>query len=133
MKSAFLIAGVSLIVLAHAGAAAAATAFVAPSEKAPGSEAVRYIADAGETNRVTVTYPDSDDDVEITDGGATITAGSGCTSLAPNKVACGFVSTFDVELGDGNDVLVLDVESAESVLRGGGRERQDSRRWGFVR
>lgn len=96
-----------LIVLAHAGAAAAATAFVAPSDKSPEGKAIRYIADAGETNRVTVDDPG--DDVEITDGGATITAGPGCTSLAPNKVACDYLETFDIELGDGNDVLSLDV------------------------
>ena len=119
MKGPFLIAGVSLVVLAHAGTAAAATAFVAPSDTAPEGKAVRYIADAGETNRVTVTGSDSETNVEITDGGATISAGPGCTSLAPNKVACDFLITFDVELGDGNDRLSLNVESAESVLRGG--------------
>ena len=119
MKSPSLIAGVSLIVVAHAGAAAAATAFVAPSDKAPTGEAVRYIADAGETNTVTVVGSESGDDLEITDGGATISAGPGCTSLAPNKVACDYVEAFDVELGDGNDRLDLSVWSTGSVLRGG--------------
>lgn len=105
--------------MAHAGTAGAATAFVAPSDKAPWGDAVWYIADAGETNRVTVAQPNDDENVEITDGGATITAGPGCTSLAPNKVVCDWVETFDVELGDGNDVLHLDMLSNESVLRGG--------------
>ena len=107
-----------LSVLAYAGPAVGATVSVGPSDHFAGLDAILFVAEAGETNSVTITYGPSVE-LEITDGSATITAGPGCTSLSPETVSCTDPAMFDVKLGDGNDFLSLEVESIGSVLRGG--------------
>jgi Ca2+-binding RTX toxin-like protein len=99
----------------------AATAVVGPSDAFPGLNAVRYIADAGEANSVTIRMVFSPSfALEIVDEGATITAGSGCSSLAANTARCAYDYLVEVELGDGNDVLSLpDVESEQAAFDGG--------------
>lgn len=101
--------------------AAASTVFVGPSDAFPGDIAVRYVADAGEANRVTVTDV-SIDLVDIRDPGATITVGSGCTSLSPHRARCSYPDgTLEVDLGDGDDFLSLSrtFEAFLTRLRGG--------------
>lgn len=104
-----------------ATAVAAATASVGPSAAFPGHDAVRYIADAGETNSVTMTFVFQPSfALQIVDPGATISVGSGCTSLAPNRVRCSYDFFLEVQLDDGNDSVSLrDVETEQAVFRGG--------------
>jgi Ca2+-binding RTX toxin-like protein len=100
-----------------------ATAFVGAGDRFAPGEVLWYIADQGEVNRVTIeTNPDNEEEVEITDTGATISPGAGCTSLAPTRVRC-LVSderrgepTVEVKLGDGDDFLESD--GLNGVFRG---------------
>jgi Ca2+-binding RTX toxin-like protein len=68
---------------------------------------IAYAAAPGETNAATLVGTESG--FQITDSGAVITAGAGCTSSTPHTATC---SRFDVflviELDDGNDSLTLD-------------------------
>jgi Ca2+-binding RTX toxin-like protein len=97
--------------LTLAPGAFAATAFVGAGDRFAPGEVLWYIADQGELNRVTIETTEIDEEVEITDTGATISPGAGCTSLAPTRVRC-VVSlerrgapTIEVKLGDGDDFL----------------------------
>ena len=89
----------------------AATAVVGAGDRFAPGEVLWYIADQGEVNRVTIETTDIDEEVEITDTGATISPGAGCTSLAPTRVRClvslerRIVPTVEVKLGDGDDFL----------------------------
>jgi Ca2+-binding RTX toxin-like protein len=103
----------------------AATAFVGAGDRFAPGEVLWYIADHGEVNRVMIETIDFDEgEVEITDTGATISPGAGCTSLASTRVRC-LVSlgrrgepTVEVKLGDGDDFL--EAGSLNGVFRGGG-------------
>jgi Ca2+-binding RTX toxin-like protein len=48
-------------------------------------------------------------DIEITDSGTTITAGSGCMAITPSKVQCNASSgdLINAKLGDRNDILSI--------------------------
>jgi Ca2+-binding RTX toxin-like protein len=126
VKRALLLAGLALGLLAQAEAAAAATAFVAPSDKFPDAAAVHYVADPGETNHVTIDIADTGDDLVIEDTGATIIPGAGCSSIDANTVQCADPdAVVEAALGDGDDFLANDAEG-RSVLRGGdGDDRID--------
>ena len=76
-----------------------------------GSNALRYVAGAGENNDVTVTeiensWPSA---FVVSDPGATIAVGSGCVSVNAHTAACiarsGSMYNARVELGDGDDVM----------------------------
>jgi Ca2+-binding RTX toxin-like protein len=100
----------SAISLSYAGSAMAATALVGPSTAFPAETAFIYIADAGETNNVTITVALTPPfDLEIVDPGATITVGSGCTSVDPHSARCSSYElnedALEVDLGDGGDFL----------------------------
>jgi Ca2+-binding RTX toxin-like protein len=96
--------------------AGAATAFVQAGT-------LRYVADPGEANDVFVDVgPAPDFATQFTDTGVTMTAGSGCASVSPNRVRCS--SPYDmisVSLGDGNDILKFSgaVDSGGGLLSGG--------------
>jgi Ca2+-binding RTX toxin-like protein len=126
MKRALLLAGLSLVLLARIETAAAATAFVGPSDKFTDSAAVHYVADPGEANDVTMDDFSDPSEVEIRDTGATIIAGSGCVSVDANTVQCEDPDgVIEAELGDGDDLLSSTVEGW-AVLRGGdGDDRID--------
>jgi Ca2+-binding RTX toxin-like protein len=103
--------------------AEAATALVERGDRFRTNVAVRYLADAGESNRVTVTAaPDGSFALVITDPGATIEVGPGCTSLAANRARCSFLEgTLEVELADGDDSLsLLDADAFQASFSGGG-------------
>jgi Ca2+-binding RTX toxin-like protein len=120
VQRAFFLASVSLVLAVQTGTAAAATAFVgpAPSSKFAGNDAVQYVADAGETNHVTIDQGADFDEVEIRDTGATITPGAGCVSIAANAVRCSDPDRLiEAALGDGDDFLTVRVADW-SVLRG---------------
>jgi RTX calcium-binding nonapeptide repeat (4 copies) len=122
MKRRSLIAAIVFVFVGQASTAFASTAFVGPSERFPDHGAVHYVADPGETNKAKI------DLGHITDAGATITAGPGCTSLAPNEVSCQVADDFfsiEVALGDGDDFLSVNDEN-QAVLKGGlGDDRID--------
>jgi Ca2+-binding RTX toxin-like protein len=124
LKRAFLLAGIAFVLLTQAETAAAATAFVAPSDRFADAAAVHYMAGPGEANRVTIDFDPSG--IAIQDTGATITPGSGCVSIAPNRVRCADPDgVIEAALGDGDDFLSSNVED-RSVLRGGdGDDRID--------
>lgn len=103
----------------------AATAVVEPSAAFFGFDTLKYVADPGETNRVTIS-PISTLEIEITDAGATIAAGAGCTPVDPNTVRCEFENYIsgdgfiDAMFGDGDDTLTVSrgVVVNEAVYRG---------------
>jgi serralysin len=131
-KRAVLLAGLAFVLLTQTATAVAATAFVAPSDKFAGADAVHYVADPGETNDVTViVFGDPSSGASIRDSGATITPGSGCTSIDANTVQCvdpdGDV-VIEAELGDGDDFLMVSRVNfgGRAALRGGdGDDRID--------
>ncbi len=96
------------VALSYTAPAAASTVFLAPSDAFPQQDAVKYVADSGEANRVTIASVDEPSAaLEITDAGATIRAGSGCTSLAPNRARCSYPApaVLEADLADGDDSL----------------------------
>jgi Ca2+-binding RTX toxin-like protein len=125
LKAAFLLAGLSSILLAQTETAVAATAFVAPSNKFANADAVHFVADPGETNHVTIDFGDPSE-IEIRDTGATITPGSGCTSISPNTVQCADPdNVIEAVLGDGDDFLSVNVEDRAVYDGGDGDDRID--------
>jgi Ca2+-binding RTX toxin-like protein len=108
--------------------AVAATALVEPSDLF-GFNTLKYIADPGEANSVTIS-PVSTLEVQLRDTGATITPGAGCTSIDPNAVRCAFENFesgdgfIDAVLGDGDDALTLSrgVRVNQAIYRGGDGE-----------
>jgi Ca2+-binding RTX toxin-like protein len=122
MKRRSLTSAIVLVFAGQASAALASTAFVGPSDKFPDHGAVHYVADPGETNKARIALG------HITDAGATITAGPGCTSLTPNEVSCQVADDFfsiEVALGNGDDFLSVTDEN-QAVLKGGlGDDRID--------
>ena len=120
----YLVAALSVVVSCIlTGTALAATASVEPSNKFPDFDAVTYVAGAGETNDVTMTLVfEPSFGLEIVDPGATIAVGPGCTSVASDTARCSFVhSLIEIDLGDGNDQLALNVRFGEvaAVVQGG--------------
>lgn len=110
------------ISLCTAGPASAATAFVGPSPTFPGTDVTQFVADPGETNDVTVEEVFGPLSLEITDPGATISAGTGCTSVDPHTVRCSYGLDLGAEfdLGDGNDSLLVDANDiSDGVYRAG--------------
>lgn len=101
-----------LVWLAQSGQAAAATAFLDVDP-----ERVAYVADAGETNDLTISSGPSG--WVITDQGATITPGSGCASVTAHQVTCSGSALWSVDLGDGNDVLQFNASSMGGPFHGG--------------
>jgi Ca2+-binding RTX toxin-like protein len=90
----------------------AATALVGPSTAFPAETAFIYVADAGETNSVTIRLTSSPTfDLEIVDPGATISVGSGCTSVDPHTARCSsyelYQDALEIDLGDGDDRLLV--------------------------
>jgi Ca2+-binding RTX toxin-like protein len=80
---------------------AGANAAWAGSDQIEGDDVV-FAADAGETNRLTVTGQPGGG-VVFEDSGASITPGRGCTSLAANRVSCARGVFVTVVLEDGDD------------------------------
>jgi Ca2+-binding RTX toxin-like protein len=106
------VAGVGLFPDA-AGAATAFVRWVPPDEYVPEGafiHSITYAADPGETNKVTITS-DGSGIFHISDAGAAITPGTGCTAVALHKVTCGnrhggeseSAEELIVFAGDGND------------------------------
>jgi Ca2+-binding RTX toxin-like protein len=121
VKFVVLIAVGWVIALVQAGVGAASLAWVGTGE-VPGDRILHYEAAAGEANDGVI-VDHEDGGFEITDGGATIAVGSGCTSLAPHRVRCNLDDddTIDVMLGDGNDLVSVDVFSVGVRRVQGGR------------
>ena len=67
---------------------------------------VEFSAAPGEANDVTFTIVDTVTSV-VRDGGAPITAGSGCTSVDAQTVRCNSGFLFAATLGDGNDRISM--------------------------
>jgi RTX calcium-binding nonapeptide repeat (4 copies) len=101
---------VLLLVAASVGSAptaAAATASVQPDPNDPELGVVTYVAGPGETNDVRMREVFQPFGLRIFDSGATMVAGSGCTSVAPDTVRCDFDFEVEVDLDDSNDELVF--------------------------
>jgi Ca2+-binding RTX toxin-like protein len=98
----------------------AATAFVGAGHRFGPGDVIWYLADPGEVNSVTIVDVfNATEEIEITDSGATINAGPGCTSLGPTQVRCPHGrGAIEVKLGDGNDFLSVSA-GLDTALRGG--------------
>jgi Ca2+-binding RTX toxin-like protein len=123
MKAVLLFAVILTIGLVQAHASTGSTASVVPPNQF-GQVTLRYVADPGEANDVSIEFASgSATGIDVTDSGATIGAGAGCTSLSAHKVRCD-VSSGDltnVSLGDGNDILTISkfFDSGGGRLNGG--------------
>jgi Ca2+-binding RTX toxin-like protein len=112
LRLALLVIAGSTIALAQAMPAGAATAFVGPGNSVD-QVRVHYVADPGEANNVSIHFAASPVapgfDIEITDSGTTIAAGSGCAAITPSKVQCNASSgdRINAKLGDRNDILSI--------------------------
>lgn len=118
MKVALLVAVLCGTGLAQVTPAGAATASVV-GPNGFGQLTLRYVAAAGEANDVVVEFSNDFSGVDVTDSGATITAGAGCVTVTVHKVRCDVSSgdPVNASLGDGNDIF-----SISSFLdTGGGR------------
>ena len=83
-------------------------------------DALRLAAAAGETNRVTVT-PGAPGTLAIVDTGAPLSAAGGCVA-EDGLVVCGGATRVEVELGDGDDELVLSALVPADVTGGAGND-----------
>jgi Ca2+-binding RTX toxin-like protein len=105
----FAVVGLVAAAAVRPAVAFGATAEVAASNETPGygSPAVIYTASAGEANNVTVSS--ETDGLSIVDTGATILAGTGCTSISDHEARCRSrnVEAVIVRLGDGDDFVSL--------------------------
>ena len=103
-----LLATLAGVVLGQAQAAAAGTVLIVDS---PGLDYVlRYVAGPGETNHVTIEEIPSIGGFYVSDTGAPLIAGRGCSSSFPHFASCHISGDplhpeFDIELGDLNDVV----------------------------
>ena len=104
-------------------AAAVALALGAPGAADAGTatalgRTLAYGAAPGEVNNVIVMR--TADTYRIVDRGAPVVAGAGCTSVAPNEVACAGldVRVVRIQVLDGNDVVSLST-ARRSVVGGG--------------
>jgi Ca2+-binding RTX toxin-like protein len=119
MKVALLVAVLCGMGLAQPTLAGAATASVVGPNTFD-QLTLRYVADPGEANDVFVDFaPPAVEGVDVTDSGATITAGAGCATLTLHKVRCNVSSgdLINASLGDGNDILSI----SQFFDSGGGR------------
>jgi Ca2+-binding RTX toxin-like protein len=111
-----------LVAISSAGSARAATVAVS------GDSVVRYAADPGERNVLTVTA--SVNAVTFDDTGASVTAGRGCDQLGPHTARCyppGNRPTTVVDSSDGDDtVRAVDEPGASTGLTVLGGEGDDS-------
>lgn len=122
MKVALLVAVLCGTGLAQVTPAGAATASVV-GPNGFGQLTLRYVAAAGEANDVVVEFSNDFSGVDVTDSGATITAGAGCVTVTVHKARCD-VSSGDLtnaSLGDGNDILTIShfFDSGGGRLSGG--------------
>ena len=99
----------------------------APPKSPPGCRAIlTFTGSAGEQNDVTVRPRDAAGRGVIEDAGAPITAGSGCESTAPGRVACTYDEAL-VELGDQADrVLLGDPASGAHTIAVDGGDGDDT-------
>ena len=90
-----------------AGLVVVVTAAPATAGTASSGRTLSYAAAAGETNRVTIVR--AGDLLRVTDGGAGVMPGAGCTAVTANEVTCeGWrVAEIDVALGDGADFVSI--------------------------
>jgi Ca2+-binding RTX toxin-like protein len=100
-----LAAGVALALLPTAADASTVTVRDIPGGS---GEEVYYLAGAGETNVLEVAYAGNAGSVTVTDPGATITAGAGCTSLDEHSARCTplsatYLQDSRADLGDRDD------------------------------
>jgi Ca2+-binding RTX toxin-like protein len=126
------------ISLSYGGSAIAATALVGPSTAFPGETAFMYIAGAGEANSVTITLNSTTAfDLEIVDPGATISVGSGCTSVDPHTARCSsyqlYEDALEVDLGDGDDFLSLSFQDDSTTASFHGGDGNETIRGGSGR
>ena len=122
IKVALLVAVLCGTGLAQVTPAGAATASVV-GQNGFGQLTLRYVAAAGEANDVVVEFSNDFSGVDVTDSGATITAGAGCVTVTVHKARCD-VSSGDLtnaSLGDGNDILTIShfLDSGGGRLSGG--------------
>jgi Ca2+-binding RTX toxin-like protein len=116
MRISMLVTTAALALLA-APAAQAATATTADGN-------LRYTAAAGEVNNVSFRRV-SGDEFRVTELGATITAGTGCTQVSPNVVDCttGAGRPIIANLGDQNDSAISRTSRAVQLFGEDGNDR----------
>lgn len=114
MRHLSALAGASIVLAAATPAGAATVSATTGASGAYGVAAgsVLFQANPGELNRVTMQLvPGSRGVVEIRDDGAALTAGARCTLVSPAVARCDTAADFTdamVNLGDGNDTVVID-------------------------
>jgi hypothetical protein len=114
------------LVLALASAASASTVSVVPEKGPVPFATLRYEAAPGEINAVVVTFPGVDavsDSATVTDPGATITAGTGCTQVDAHTATCKHDDSFlrsRVSLGDMDDSATSTGSQLVALIADGG-------------
>jgi Ca2+-binding RTX toxin-like protein len=108
------------------GAASGATVRVPPPIYPAATVEIDYLADPGESNRLTVS--ESAGTVVFADGGAPVALvgePGGCVQHSASEVACAAPGAFDlgVKLGDGNDTAEIATALPRSAIVGGGPGR----------
>ncbi|HTE60729.1 MAG TPA: hypothetical protein VK631_10300, partial [Solirubrobacteraceae bacterium] len=100
----------AVLLFAGAGQASAAGVSVTSAQR------LVFAANPGEANDVTFSAAGAN--VVVTDAGAALIAGAGCTTDNPNQVTCPNVVRLTVTLGDGDDHL-RNTTSLPSHVQGG--------------
>ena len=112
-----LITSTALFALLPSAALAAGAKVQDPPRK------IKFDAAAGEINKLKVTREGAD--VVFTDsGGGTIDAGASCTAVSPSSVRCPVPDGYrvDVDLGDGDDEVIVESGVGHSVDGGEGND-----------
>ncbi|HEX8122207.1 MAG TPA: hypothetical protein VF549_13180 [Solirubrobacteraceae bacterium] len=119
MRRILLVAAVALLAVPAAAPASvvrvedSTQTFFGPYSTLAGNEAVHYVADPGEANRLLVTYDSGAVTVTVHDDGALVRAGESCRSVDEHTAVCvsrpgsnqPYLQHAEAVLGDGDDEL----------------------------
>jgi hypothetical protein len=119
LKHVIIVVAAALAIGADAQAATVSVSVDASSENVPRDRGFSLRAAPGESNDVTLVVRDKR--LQVRDAGATLIAGEGCRSEGDGLVSCGQarVSYWAVDLGDGDDVLVVNSPLANATYDAG--------------
>jgi hypothetical protein len=121
MRRWILAAGLALVLVAPAGARASKVEIALYDWRDPSVKYLRYSAEPGEQNRVTVAALDQKRSAfRVVDEGAVLTTGTGCTRVSEHEATCRGLDWADLQLGDLNDSVRVRTNLASVVKAGPG-------------
>src|SRR3954471_14029699 len=124
MRRWILAAGAALVLGAPAVAHGATVQVALYDFRDPSSQYLRYRADPGEQNRVTIdAVAGRKSTFRVVDDGAILTSSDGCTRLSDHEATCRGPAFADVDSGDLSDVVRVRTPLASTVAAGPGGDK----------